>query len=109
MSASKRGGRRPGAGAPKGNLNGLKSGRYSKQIQALQLANRAAPRTVGLLQALDAAGDHKRELFARALHHYAELLLLGDPRAGQSKETGQIDLAQIQELLKIDESNQAIK
>ncbi len=28
-----RGGRRPGAGAPKGNLNALKTGRYSRQFQ----------------------------------------------------------------------------
>ncbi len=30
-----RGGRRPGAGAPKGNLNALKTGLYSKQFAAL--------------------------------------------------------------------------
>ena len=30
-----RGGRRPGAGAPIGNLNGLIHGRYSKQLLAL--------------------------------------------------------------------------
>ncbi|MBI2172389.1 MAG: hypothetical protein HYU30_10330 [Chloroflexi bacterium] len=30
-----RGGKRPGAGAPKGNLNGLKLGLYSKRLQAL--------------------------------------------------------------------------
>ena len=35
--------------------------------------------------------------------------LPSSPEVSQSTETGQIDLAQIQELLKIDESNQAIK
>jgi hypothetical protein len=30
-----RGGRRPGAGAPKGNLNGLRHGRYSRRIRGL--------------------------------------------------------------------------
>jgi len=30
-----RGGKRPGAGAPKGNLNALKTGRRSKQLLAL--------------------------------------------------------------------------
>ena len=39
---SRRGGRRPGAGAPKGNLNGLKTGRYSKQVQALKIALQSA-------------------------------------------------------------------
>ncbi len=32
---SKRGGRRPGAGAPLGNLNGLKHGRRSRQLAQL--------------------------------------------------------------------------
>ena len=30
-----RGGKRPGAGAPKGNLNNLKTGRRSRQLKAL--------------------------------------------------------------------------
>ena len=30
-----RGGKRPGAGAPKGNLNALKHGRHSAQLQQL--------------------------------------------------------------------------
>jgi len=29
-----RGGKRPGAGAPRGNINGLKHGRYSPRVQA---------------------------------------------------------------------------
>jgi hypothetical protein len=32
---SRRGGKRPGAGAPKGNLNALKHGRHSAQLRAL--------------------------------------------------------------------------
>ena len=32
---SKRGGRRPGAGAPRGNMNALKSGAYSRQFAEL--------------------------------------------------------------------------
>jgi len=36
-SAGKRGGRRPGAGAPKRNLNALKHGRHSAQLRALLL------------------------------------------------------------------------
>ena len=106
--ASKRGGKRSGAGAPRGNLNGLKSGRYSKQVQALKLALRAVPRTAELLSALDAASDQKRVLFARALQHYAELLLL-NPQAIQSMDLANPDPVQIRRLLGIDESNQAIK
>lgn len=30
-----RGGKRPGAGAPKGNLNAAKSGRYSRRLRAI--------------------------------------------------------------------------
>ncbi len=34
---SRRGGKRPGAGAPRGNLNALKHGRHSAQLQQLAL------------------------------------------------------------------------
>jgi hypothetical protein len=39
-----RGGRRPGAGAPPGNLNGLKHGRHSKQLLALSRGIHYDPR-----------------------------------------------------------------
>ncbi len=81
--ASKRGGRRPGAGAPQGNLNGLKHGRYSRRIEALRLALRAGPLTADVIRRVDAAGDGSRVLFARALHHIADLILL-TPDAIQS-------------------------
>ncbi len=73
--ASRRGGRRPGAGAPKGNLNALKSGRYSKQMKALRLALQAMPATSDVVRRFDAAGSGKRAILARALQHYAELLV----------------------------------
>ncbi len=38
-----RGGKRPGAGAPKGNLNALKTGRHSKQLLALTEILLASP------------------------------------------------------------------
>jgi hypothetical protein len=41
--ASARGGRRPGAGAPKGNLNAIKTGRHSKQLLALTEVLLASP------------------------------------------------------------------
>ena len=88
-----RGGRRPGAGAPRGNLNGLKTGRHSRQVQALQIALRAVPLTADVVRRLDAVGDGRRVTLARALHHLADLLLLGSPQV-QSK-----DLAKMQQLL----------
>ncbi|MCH7718331.1 MAG: hypothetical protein IIB21_02570 [Chloroflexi bacterium] len=44
-----RGGSRPGAGAPKGNLNALKTGRYSKRLTALRAALDAMPKTANTL------------------------------------------------------------
>ncbi len=41
--ASASGGKRPGAGAPKGNLNAFKTGRRSKQLQAVTNAILADP------------------------------------------------------------------
>jgi len=49
-----RGGKRPGAGAPKGNLNAIKDGRRSKQIaRAVELAlrdPRMRPRLLDLVR-----------------------------------------------------------
>ena len=55
----KRGGRRPGAGAPKGNLNGLKHGLYSRQMAALGVAFSAHPKLQEGLLAL-AKRQHKK-------------------------------------------------
>ena len=74
-ASKKRGGKRPGAGAPKGNLNAFKSGRYSKQMRALRLALRAMPATSDVVRRFDAAGSGKRAILAAALQHYAELLV----------------------------------
>ncbi len=38
-----RGGRRPGAGAPKGNMNALKSGRYSQRLKDVLAAMSQVP------------------------------------------------------------------
>ena len=38
-----RGGRRPGAGAPKGNLNAVKTGRYSKRLRTVARALSSIP------------------------------------------------------------------
>ena len=70
-----RGGRRPGAGAPKGNLNALKTGRYSKRLTALRAALEAMPKTAGLLARTTARDRRKMELLAYGLQSYAEILL----------------------------------
>ena len=75
-TSPRRGGRRPGAGAPKGNLNALKSGRYSTRVRALRGAMGAIPRTAGLLVQLTGRDRRKMELLAYGLQYYAEILFL---------------------------------
>ena len=48
----KHGGRRPGAGAPRGNLNALKHGRYSNQMTAFTHRFARDPELRRLLQTL---------------------------------------------------------
>jgi hypothetical protein len=50
--SSRRGGRRPGAGAPRGNLNALKHGRRSRQFAAIGAVIASSPATVEALLAL---------------------------------------------------------
>jgi hypothetical protein len=49
---SPRGGSRPGAGAPKGNVNALRSGAYSAKVQAWVETMCATPRGRRVLDAL---------------------------------------------------------
>jgi hypothetical protein len=74
--APKRGGRRPGAGAPRGNLNALKSGRYSKRLRGLRAALTALPLTTDLLAKMTGGDRRRMELLAYGLQSYAEMLLL---------------------------------
>ncbi len=76
QASNSRGGRRRGAGAPKGNLNALKSGRYSKRLTALRAALQAMPETAGLLAKTTARDRRKMEMLAYGLQSYAEILLL---------------------------------
>ena len=71
-----RGGRRPGAGAPKGNMNALKTGRYSTRVRALRGAMEALPRTTDVLVQLTGRDRRKMELLAYGLQFYAEILFL---------------------------------
>ena len=66
-----RGGKRPGAGAPKGNLNGFKHGRNSQQYrQLLRLIGRD-PEALSLLREM--AEHHNRR--TKRLRKQAEQLL----------------------------------
>jgi len=56
-----RGGRRPGAGAPKGNLNAVKSGRYSRAHQRAVLIIASVPELQGYLRALLRAQTRDRD------------------------------------------------
>ena len=73
--ASKRGGRRPGAGAPRGNLNALKHGRRSPRLQATQAVLDALRRSAPEIARLAQAERRKRELIAHALRILADLIL----------------------------------
>jgi hypothetical protein len=60
-----RGGRRPGAGAPRDNLNALKHGRRSRQLRALFVALRR-PKVRRVLKAVQqAAALHRAGLVAK--------------------------------------------
>ena len=82
--ARRRGGRRPGAGAPKGNLNALKSGSRSKQLRTLIIALMAFPQTRNVLLRLRAKGastgnnaqQRRLDRLQKAVNEYARLLKL---------------------------------
>ena len=59
-----RGGARPGAGAPKGNLNAVKHGAYSRQMEALTLRIARDPEVVRLLRGLAQAARRNRRFAA---------------------------------------------
>jgi hypothetical protein len=56
MQPKQRGGRRPGAGAPKGNLNGMRTGNHSDRMLMVYLAVRAHPDPKELAHELYHAG-----------------------------------------------------
>ncbi len=71
-----RGGRRPGAGAPKGNMNGLRSGRYSKQLKRLIIVLMAVPELRQVLLHLRRLDQDGIEALRDAVNHHARLLQL---------------------------------
>ncbi len=64
--------RRPGA--PKGNLNALKSGKRSRQLKRLIVALMADPGTRKLLLALKEIDQRRLQQLQQAVNHYAGLL-----------------------------------
>ncbi len=73
-----RGGRRPGAGAPKGNLNGLKHGLHSKQLAALGLAFASNPKLQQALLTLASRQQYKQRKAERvAAQIFAAMLKRG--------------------------------
>jgi hypothetical protein len=94
------GGKRPGAGGRPGNLNALKSGRHSRQVDALRLALQAVPLTADLFKKVDARQNARVHLLAQVLRHYADLIELhaaGKRSSSEAKNTQE----QIQKLFKI--------
>ena len=74
--AKRRGGQRPGAGAPKGNLNALCTGARSKQLKVLVIVLMAVPETRRVLLHLNRLEQKRRAELADAINHYAGLLKL---------------------------------
>ncbi|HUF53903.1 MAG TPA: hypothetical protein VMR52_09050 [Dehalococcoidia bacterium] len=70
-----RGGRRKGAGAPKGNLNALKHGRRSRQVTKLAAALATVPETHDALIALARHHDAGRADAKQIAHLYLQRIL----------------------------------
>ena len=71
-----RGGKRPGAGAPRGNLNALKNGSRSKQLRTLIIALMAFPQTRNALLHFSRMEQRRLDRLQKAVNGYARLLKL---------------------------------
>ena len=87
------GGKRPGAGAPKGNLNALKSGRRSRQLKIVIGALVAAPSVRRVMLQL-AQQDIRRN--PRLRDTIAALARLSDPRWQRSIKRAAKEAAHLQ-------------
>ena len=76
----KRGGRRAGAGAPKGNLNALRSGRHSKQFKAVMLTFMLVPQMRRVLFHHARLEQRRRLELAEAAKEYRRLTKLPSRR-----------------------------
>ena len=73
--SSRRGGRRPGAGAKRGNINALKTGRYSNRVRALRGVLQALPQHKALLAGMTRGDKRRAETLGYALMFYGEIVL----------------------------------
>ena len=96
VAGKRRGGRRPGAGAPRGNLNALKHGRRSTQFSQLGLLLAANPKIRDALLALAQRHQIKQRradevaalLFTRLFQH-ARHVAAGSPSRGPFARLGE--------------------
>ncbi len=88
-----RGGRRPGAGAPAGNTNALKTGRHSVRVKAVIDALLADPETREVLLRIGAKG-RTRNVYARELA-IAMTRLMHDQPIAEAKRALAIKLADL--------------
>ena len=88
-----RGGRRPGAGAPRGNTNPLKNGRHSVRVKAVIDALLADPETREVLLRIGAKG-RTRNVYARELA-IAMTRLMHDQPIAEAKRALAIKLADL--------------
>jgi hypothetical protein len=79
-----RGGHRPGAGAPKGNVNGLKHGLYSPRFHLGALIIAAVPELRFLFDALQLESARKERKEAMAAISAAYRIVLNDPEMAES-------------------------
>ncbi len=70
------GGRRPGAGAPRGNFNGLKTGRHSKRLVAITRGIAAVPEVRDILLEMNRQ-QRRQQRKAERLAYKTLLRLLG--------------------------------
>jgi len=85
-AGKRRGGRRPGAGAPKGNLNGLKHGRRSKQLAALGHYIAVNPRMRAILLHHAGREANNRDKVDRLARQVFANILERGIRVGKKKE-----------------------
>jgi hypothetical protein len=81
-----RGGRRPGAGAPRGNTNALKHGVYSKRLQLATLILAAVPELRVLFKAFADKSKPRTPTLRRAIADAARIVIADPQLAGSIRE-----------------------
>ena len=78
------GGRRPGAGAPRGNMNAVKSGRYSKRLRTLAKALAGVPEVAAILAEFERRQRVQRRKAIRIAHRVLVDFLAGNAEANNT-------------------------